>query len=175
MADELKLQRVTLTKNLNTLREREAKYGGNAPLELLNLIDDHLTAMALFVQYLDGQLSREQLGTELLPLNLAINRDIIGSARAMGLGSPYKALIDYEIPDVPLFYDRRVAIKELFACLQPGTLNHLPRRVGRGQKLTFAGRPGLAPAGPWTFVALPAPLESRPGQRPGRAIGFFLA
>ena len=87
MADELKLQLVTLTKNLNTLREREAKYGGNTPLELLNLIDDHLTAIALFEQCFDGQLTHEELETGLLPLNLAINRNILDSARAMGIGS----------------------------------------------------------------------------------------
>src|SRR5262245_22754303 len=87
MADELKSQLVTLTKNLNTLREREAKYAGNAPLDLLNQIDDHLIAIAAFERYFDGQLNREQLETELLPLNLFINRDIMGSAVAMGKGS----------------------------------------------------------------------------------------
>ncbi|MBI1876997.1 MAG: hypothetical protein HYR94_01950, partial [Chloroflexi bacterium] len=205
MADELKLQLVTLTKNLNTLREREAKYGGNAPLDLLNLIDDHLTAITLFQQHFDGQLTAEQLETELLPLNLAINRDIMGSAVAMGkgsqiiiqqaqsaldqarqqdayeksmlaeavtriasnlqalvspfakqsgpssdtsqtfalsssliqggklAGSPYKALIDYKIPDAPLFYGRRTAIRELFGHLQPGTMTILHAESGAGK------------------------------------------
>lgn len=44
---DLQEQLVTLHKNLNNLREREAKYGGNAPLELTNQIDDHLTAIDL--------------------------------------------------------------------------------------------------------------------------------
>lgn len=30
-----------LYENVNILREREAKYGGNVTLELLNQIDDH--------------------------------------------------------------------------------------------------------------------------------------
>jgi len=30
-----------LKQNLNILKEREAKYGGNAPLELLNTIEDY--------------------------------------------------------------------------------------------------------------------------------------
>jgi hypothetical protein len=36
-----------LQQNLNILREREAKYGGNAPLELLNQIDYHKSAIVL--------------------------------------------------------------------------------------------------------------------------------
>ena len=34
-------------ENLLILQEREAKYGGNAPLELLNQIRDHRDALAL--------------------------------------------------------------------------------------------------------------------------------
>ena len=30
-----------LNQNLNILKEREAKFAGSAPLELLNQIDDH--------------------------------------------------------------------------------------------------------------------------------------
>jgi WD40 repeat protein len=37
--DDLKSNLITLNKNLNILREREAKYGGNAPLELVNQDD----------------------------------------------------------------------------------------------------------------------------------------
>jgi hypothetical protein len=31
-----------LNKNLNILHEREVKYGGNAPLDLLNQIEDQM-------------------------------------------------------------------------------------------------------------------------------------
>lgn len=33
-----------LKKNLNALREREAKYGRNVPLDLLNQVEDHAIA-----------------------------------------------------------------------------------------------------------------------------------
>lgn len=36
-----------LSQNLNILREREAKYAGNAPLDLLNQIEDYQKAIAL--------------------------------------------------------------------------------------------------------------------------------
>jgi hypothetical protein len=36
-----------LKKNLHTLRHREAKYAGIAPLDLLNQIDAHRQAIAL--------------------------------------------------------------------------------------------------------------------------------
>lgn len=51
---------IKLTQNLNTLREREAKYGGNAPLELLNQIEDHEKAIALTEQVIDGELSQAE-------------------------------------------------------------------------------------------------------------------
>ena len=35
-----------LNRNLQTLREREAKYTGNAPLDLLNQIEDHQQAQS---------------------------------------------------------------------------------------------------------------------------------
>jgi hypothetical protein len=38
---------IKLQQNLNILREREAKYGGNTPLELLNQIEDHQKAITL--------------------------------------------------------------------------------------------------------------------------------
>ncbi len=87
-------QLTTLNKNLNTLREREAKYGGNAPLELLNQIDDHLNAIELIQQAIAGQLTEAELTAELASLNLALNRgdnivtgDITGSVVAMGKGA----------------------------------------------------------------------------------------
>lgn len=87
-------QLITLNKNLNTLREREAKYGGNAPLELLNQIDDHLRAIELVQEAMAGRLTPAKLEAELAPLNLALNRgssivtgDITGSVVAMGKGA----------------------------------------------------------------------------------------
>jgi hypothetical protein len=48
---------IKLTQNLNMLREREAKYGGNATLELLNQIEDHQKAITLTEQVLSGVLT----------------------------------------------------------------------------------------------------------------------
>jgi hypothetical protein len=46
-----------LKENLRTLKTREAKYAGNAPLELLNQIKDHQTALTLTEQTLMGEMS----------------------------------------------------------------------------------------------------------------------
>ena len=61
-----------LNRNLNTLRERESKYGGNAPLELLNQIEDHQKAIALTEQAIRGELSEAEWREALAPLNLSL-------------------------------------------------------------------------------------------------------
>lgn len=66
-----------LQKNLNILREREAKFGGNAPIELLNQIDDYKIAIDLTEQTLVGEISREELDEELKTLNLSLPWQII--------------------------------------------------------------------------------------------------
>jgi WD40 repeat protein len=70
--DELKSQLITLNKNLSILQERQAKYGGNAPLELVNQLDDHRTAIDLVQQALAGELTQAELEEQLAPLNLAL-------------------------------------------------------------------------------------------------------
>ena len=60
-----------LNKNLNILQEREAKYGGNAPLELLNQIADHRQAIDLTRQAIASELSEDKWGEALKPLLLA--------------------------------------------------------------------------------------------------------
>ncbi len=59
-----------LHNNLNTLREREAKYGGNAPLDLLNQISDHQTAIALTRQAIASEISEAEWREALRPLNI---------------------------------------------------------------------------------------------------------
>jgi hypothetical protein len=63
---------IKLHQNLNTLREREFKYGGNVPLELLNQIEDHQTAITLTEQVLSGELSETEWREALAPLNLSL-------------------------------------------------------------------------------------------------------
>ena len=41
---------VQLNENLQTLQEREAKYAGSAPLDLLNQIEDHRETIVLTEQ-----------------------------------------------------------------------------------------------------------------------------
>ena len=90
--NKLKSRLLTLNKNLNLLREREAKYGGSAPLELVNQIADHETALELVQQAIAGQLTKKELDEQLAPLNLALTGgvsvgDIEGSFVAIGEGA----------------------------------------------------------------------------------------
>ncbi len=57
-----------LNQNLNILREREAKYAGNAPLELLNQIDDHQQAIDLTRQAITGERDEAEWQESLKPL-----------------------------------------------------------------------------------------------------------
>lgn len=59
-----------LHQNLAALREREAKYGGEAPLALLNELADLETAISLTEQVLRGDLNPAQLRVELARLNI---------------------------------------------------------------------------------------------------------
>jgi formylglycine-generating enzyme required for sulfatase activity len=64
-----------IKENLNMFREREARYGGNAPLELLNQIENHQQAIALIEQAIAGQLSENELREALQALNLGVQFD----------------------------------------------------------------------------------------------------
>jgi DNA polymerase III delta prime subunit len=57
-----------LHTNLNTLREREAKYAGNVPLDLLNQIADPEQAIALTQQAIAGELSEAEWQAVIKPL-----------------------------------------------------------------------------------------------------------
>ncbi|MBN1221467.1 MAG: tetratricopeptide repeat protein [Anaerolineae bacterium] len=63
-----------LNNNLNTLREREAKYGGDVPVALLNQIADHETAIAFTKQVINGDITEAEWRKELSPLLIAINQ-----------------------------------------------------------------------------------------------------
>ena len=71
---------VKIQRNLQILQQREAKYGGNAPLELLNQIDDHFTAIELTRQAMAGELSEEEWRGALKPLLVAIEARSAGDA-----------------------------------------------------------------------------------------------
>ncbi|NJN93108.1 MAG: hypothetical protein HC875_02945, partial [Anaerolineales bacterium] len=63
--DDLDATLLRLTKNLAILREREAKYAGHAPLDLLTRIEDYQTALALVEHARTGRLARPDLEAEL--------------------------------------------------------------------------------------------------------------
>jgi hypothetical protein len=76
-----------LHKNLNILREREAKYGGNAPLDLLSQIDDHNTAITLTEQVLAGELSQAEWHEALKPLLVEIASRTGEAASSVTMGN----------------------------------------------------------------------------------------
>ncbi|MFC1976128.1 hypothetical protein ACFLXQ_07000, partial [Chloroflexota bacterium] len=66
-----------LNENLLILQEREAKYGGNAPLDLLNQIDDHKQAIVLTERAIAGEIAEADWQEALKPLNLSLTRTTI--------------------------------------------------------------------------------------------------
>jgi tetratricopeptide (TPR) repeat protein len=68
-----------LQANLNILQEREAKFGNSAPLELVNQIADHKTAIGLTEQALVGDLAEAEWREALRPL-LVVMRERTGEA-----------------------------------------------------------------------------------------------
>jgi hypothetical protein len=59
---------IRLNKNLNILQERQAKYGSNVPLDLLNQIEDHQAAITLTEQAIAGEISEVEWLAALQPL-----------------------------------------------------------------------------------------------------------
>jgi tetratricopeptide (TPR) repeat protein len=123
MAD-FKAVLIKLQQNLNTLREREAKYGGNAPLELFNQIEDHQQAIDLTKQAIAGALSEVEWREALKPLLVSLN--VFG---------------DILTPPVPMqrplrpahFTNRERELEKLLADLQPGRVVTLcgPGGIGK--------------------------------------------
>lgn len=101
--NELKRLLQTLHDNLNILEEREAKFGGNAPLELLNQLEDHRTAISLVEARLKGDLSDDQLEAQLAPLALGLDRggDVVFGDKVIG-GKNYIHIGALVVPVVPV-------------------------------------------------------------------------
>ncbi|GAB4422527.1 MAG: hypothetical protein Kow0031_00360 [Anaerolineae bacterium] len=73
MAEPNKKQLLSeFVSNLNTLREQEARYGGQAPVALLNRIEDFQQAIDLTEQVLTDRISEEQWQEGLKPLTLSL-------------------------------------------------------------------------------------------------------
>jgi hypothetical protein len=65
---DLKATLLRLNQNLSILQERDAKYGGNAPLDLLNQITDHQQAIDLTRQAIAGEISEAEWREAVQPL-----------------------------------------------------------------------------------------------------------
>ncbi len=88
----------TLYRQLNILKEREAKFASNAPLELLNQIEDHQKAIGLVESRLAGEISDKALAEQLAPLALSLDRggtEIVSGKNIIKIGT-------LVIPTVPL-------------------------------------------------------------------------
>jgi tetratricopeptide (TPR) repeat protein len=95
---ELKQFLETLHHHLNILKEREAKFGDNVPLDLINQIEDHQTAIALVESRVAGEISSEELEAQLEPLVLGLDRgdtEIVSGKNIIKIGTVV-------IPAVPL-------------------------------------------------------------------------
>ncbi|MBE7555759.1 MAG: NACHT domain-containing protein [Anaerolineales bacterium] len=95
---DLKATLRKLQENLNTLREREARYGGHAPLDLLNQIEDHQKAIALTEQAITGELTEAEWRKALRSLLVAINtRDGEANVSSVTIGDIHGSIIASEI------------------------------------------------------------------------------
>ncbi len=99
---ELKRHLKLFHRQLNTLREREARYSGSAPLDLLNQIEDYQTAIGLVKSRLAGEISDERLEEQLAPLTLSApgGRTEIISGTKIQIGT----LVIPAIPLLGLFF-----------------------------------------------------------------------
>lgn len=73
---------IKLHDNLTILQEREAKYGGNAPLDLVNQVADHRQAIALTQQVIAGDLAETEWQAALQPLLLPFYQNLSQSVMA---------------------------------------------------------------------------------------------
>ena len=64
---------IRLNQNLHILQEREAKYGGNTPIELINQINDYKEAIDLTQQTINEELSEADWQQSLKSLVIDVN------------------------------------------------------------------------------------------------------
>lgn len=92
-----------LNQNLNILQQREAKFGGNAPLELLNQISDHQQAIALTWQAITGELDEAAWQEALKPLLLACrDGQVVNIETETYIAGNQIITHIYEVPPPPL-------------------------------------------------------------------------
>ena len=161
-----------LTNNLNTLKEREAKYAGNTPLDLLNQIADHEEAIDLTKQAIADQISLEAWRVALKPLLVTLDQTqtyIDQSGQTID-GDQYNAGRDMNIhyhktpaPHPPLqrppraqhFTGREQELAQLLTDLQPGEVVTLTGPGG-------IGKSALAAEASWTLAPTLLPQSASP-------------
>ena len=92
-----------LNENFNILKEREAKYAGNAPLDLLNQMKDHEQAIDLTRQVITGEISEAEWQEALKPLLLAVsNGQVVNIEAETYIAGDQIITHIYEAPPPPL-------------------------------------------------------------------------
>ncbi|MBN1220808.1 MAG: PD40 domain-containing protein [Anaerolineae bacterium] len=111
-----------LHKNLNLLKEREAKYATAAPLDLLNQIDDYQTAIALTEHALELDVPMADLQAEFGSLNLQISTVVfVGEEKPRHPftgANPYRGLRKFTEEDAKFFFGRNAAIQSVLGMVQ---------------------------------------------------------
>ncbi|GAB4440935.1 MAG: hypothetical protein Kow0031_22900 [Anaerolineae bacterium] len=126
-----------LHQNLATLREREAKYAGSAPVELLNQIKDHQQAIGLTERAIAGDLSEAAWRAKMGPLLVDINRRSGEAAAAVSIGDVSggihgSIIAGGDVKDVQLF--------------QTGDVSGSYNVIGHGASLVIQQIEALSPA-----------------------------
>lgn len=148
-----------LYKNLNILKEREAKYATAAPLDLLNQIDDYQYAITLTEQALsEDNVPLNELEVEFGGLNLQIEAVVFVDKeppRKPFTGrNPYRGLRKFTEDEAEFFFGRNVAIQSLLDTIQyvvqTKTSRDVPKLVAilgpSGSGKSSLMRAGLIPA-----------------------------
>jgi tetratricopeptide (TPR) repeat protein len=119
--------------NLNILLERKAKYAGNAPLNLLNQIEDHHQAIALTQAAMTGEMSKAEWREAKQPLLVSLETPVIIQPEAPRI--PHQ-----RPPRAEHFTDREKELAQLLEDLQPGRVVTLcgPGGIGKTALATEA-------------------------------------
>lgn len=81
---------IKLQKNLNILKEREAKFAGNVPLDLLNQIEDHEQAIVLTEQAIRDEITEVEWNEALKPLLVSVeNAQVIIDQQSQQVETQY--------------------------------------------------------------------------------------
>jgi hypothetical protein len=133
-----------LHKNLNILREREAKYATAAPLDLLNQIEDYEQAIVLIEQVIAHEIPLNQVQAEFSSLNLSLDMVVFVSQappRQPFTGqNPYRGLRTFTEGETEFFFGRTEAIQALIA--QVTELVEKPTSLANPELMAVLGASG---------------------------------